>query len=32
MRTMGRMVHGACVVNALCVIRANKGGENIQNR
>ena len=21
------MVHGACVVNALCVIRVNKGGE-----
>lgn len=31
MRTMGRMVHGvgACVVNALCMIRVNKGGENI---
>lgn len=28
---MGRMVHGSCVVNALCGTRADKGGENIQN-
>lgn len=33
-RTMKPVVHGvgACVVNALCMIQVNKGGENIQNR
>lgn len=33
-RTMKLVVHGvgSSVVNALCVIQVNKGGENMQNR